>query len=184
MAGETTDHSLDRDRLLLPWTPTSAIAATAAPVAIPDLAGGDSERGRTIFRGDQARCAQCHLFRGDGGKVGPDLTDIASKGRAEIYRSIAAPSATIEPDYTTYTVATTEGQVLSGVVRAEGPEEIRVTDTNARTATVRRDQIQDIRPSATSIMPPGLAGALGDSAIRDLVAYLTSPAPVPKPASP
>jgi putative heme-binding domain-containing protein len=184
MAGETTDYSVERDRLLLPWAPTSAIIATAAPLAIPDLAGGDFERGRTIYRGDQARCAQCHVFRGEGGKVGPDLTDIASKGRAEIYRSIAAPSATIEPDYTTYTVATKEGQVLSGVVRAEGPGEIRVTDTNARTAAVRRDQIQEIRPSATSIMPPGLAGALGDSAIRDLVAYLTSPAPPPKPASP
>ena len=174
-AGEPTDRPIDRDRLLLPWAPISAIAATAAPLAVPDLSGGDPERGRTIFRGDQARCAQCHVFRGEGGKVGPDLTEIASKGRAEIYRSVAAPSAAIEPDYTTYTVATKEGQVLSGVVRAEGPDEIKVTDTNARAVTVRRDRIQEIRPSATSIMPPGLAAALGDSAVRDLVAYLTSP---------
>ena len=52
-----------------------------------------------------------------------------------------------------------------------------MTDTNARATTVRRDKIQEIRPSATSIMPPGLAAALGDSAVRDLIAYLTSPAP-------
>lgn len=175
MAGETADRPLDRDRLLLPWAPTSSGAATAAPLAIPDLSGGDPARGRTLFRGDQSRCSQCHLFRGEGGQVGPDLTEIATKGRAEIYRSIAAPSAAIAPDYTTYTVATKDGQVLSGVVRADGPDAIRVTDTNAKSTTVRRDQVQEIRPSATSIMPPGLAAALGDSAVRDLIAYLTSP---------
>jgi putative heme-binding domain-containing protein len=174
--GSSADRPVERDHLLLPWAPVSTNPATAAPVAVPDLSGGDPERGRTIFRGDQARCAQCHAFRGEGGQVGPDLTDIASKGRADIYRNIAAPSATIEPDYTTYAVATKDGQVLSGVVRAEGPEDIRVTDTNAKTTTIRRDQIQEIRPSATSIMPPGLAAALGDSAVRDVIAYLTSPA--------
>ena len=176
LAGEPADRPVERDRLLLPWAPTSTDAAIAAPVVVPDLSGGDPARGRTIFRGEQARCGQCHAFRGEGGQVGPDLTDIASKGRADIYRSIAAPSAVIDPDYTTYTVATRDGQVLSGVVRAEGPDAIRVTDTNAKATTVRRDKIQEIRPSATSIMPPGLAAALGDSAVRDLVAYLTSPA--------
>jgi putative heme-binding domain-containing protein len=180
-AGEPTDRPVERERLLLPWAPISTNLATAAPIAVPDLSGGDAERGRTIFRGDPARCAHCHMFRGEGGKVGPDLTDVASKGRADIYRNIAAPSATIEPDYTTYTVATKEGQVVSGVVRAEGPEEIRVTDTNAKTTTIRRDQIQEIRPSATSIMPPGLTAALGDSAVRDIIAYLTSPAAANRP---
>jgi len=184
VAAEADVHPIERSDLLLPWAPIPTAAATAAPLAIPDLSGGDPERGRTIFRGDPARCAQCHVFRGEGGKVGPDLTDIVSKGRAEIYRSIAAPSAAIEPDYTTYTVATRDGQVLSGVVRADGPEEIKVTDTNAHTATVRRAQIQEIRPSATSIMPPGLTGALGDSAVRDLVAYLTTLAPPANRTSP
>jgi putative heme-binding domain-containing protein len=174
--GEPADRPLERERLLVPWAPISTDSAIAPPLLVPDLSGGDPVRGRTIFRGDQARCAQCHVFRGEGGTVGPDLTGIASKGRAEIYRSLAAPSAAIEPEYTTYTVATRDGQVLSGVVRAEGSDELRITDTNARAVKVRRDQIQELRPSATSIMPPGLAAALGDPAVRDLIAYLTSPA--------
>ncbi len=184
MGAQADGLSIDRSHLLLPWAPSSTPAATAAPLAIPDLSGGDAERGRTIFRGDQARCAHCHIFRGEGGQVGPDLNEVSSKGRAEIYRSIAAPSAAIDPDFTTYTVATRDGRVLSGVVRAEGPEEIQVTDTNAKATTVRRDQIQEIRPSATSIMPPGLAAALGDSAVRDLIAYLTSPPPTAGRPSP
>jgi putative heme-binding domain-containing protein len=178
---EKAPRALKRDQLLLPWVPLPAASETGAPVVVPDLSGGDAARGQALFSGDQARCAQCHVFRGTGGKVGPDLTAIAEKGRAEIYRSIAAPSIAIDPDYTTYTVATKDGQISAGVVRAEGADAIRVTDTNAHDTLVLRTKIQQIRPSATSIMPAGLAGALGDAAVRDIIAFLTSNEPA-KPA--
>lgn len=179
-AGDATDRTIEPAALVLPWAPISTGPVAAPPVVVPGLAGGDPARGRAIFRGEQARCHLCHAFRGEGGQVGPDLTGIAEKGGADIYRSIAAPSADIAPDYTTYTVSTRDGQVFAGVVRAEGTDAIKVTDTNARSTIVSRDQIQEIRPSATSIMPPGLAAALGDPAVRDIIAYLTSP-PDPKP---
>lgn len=106
--------------------------------------------------------------------MGPDLTEIGKKGRADIYRSIAAPSASIEPDYTSYTIATKDGQVVVGVVRAEGPTAIRVTDTNARATLIDRGKIAQIRPSGTSVMPVGLAAQLGDAAVRDIIAFLAS----------
>jgi putative heme-binding domain-containing protein len=145
------------------------------PLVVPDLSGGDAVRGKELFLGDRARCAQCHAIRGQGGRIGPDLTEIGRKSRAEIYRGIAAPSAAIEPDYASYTVATKDGRVLVGLVRSQGADAILVTDTNAQATRVPRAQIQQIRPSATSIMPVGLAATLGDTAIRDLVAFLASP---------
>ncbi len=175
--GEKADSPIARDRWIVPWAPLLTDASIAAPIAVPDLSGGDPIRGHAIFSGDQARCAQCHVIRGQGGKVGPDLTEVGRKGRAEIYRSLAVPSAAIEPDYTSYTIATKTGQVFAGVIRAEGPDTIKITDTNAHDTILRRDEIQEIRPSATSIMPPGLAAALGDAAVRDLIAFLTSPEP-------
>jgi thiosulfate/3-mercaptopyruvate sulfurtransferase len=179
-SGESTPHDLEHDQLVVPWAPMPAPPAAAAPLVVPDLAGGDPVRGRSIFHGDQARCAQCHAFRGQGGTVGPDLTDIGRKGRTEIYRSIAAPSASIEPDYLTHTIATSDGQVLVGLVRAAGPDAVRVTDTNAHATLVPRRRIQQVRPSGTSIMPIGLAATFGDRAMRDLIAYLTEePAPSP-----
>ncbi len=51
---------------------------------------------------------------------------------------------------------------------------IKVTDTNARATMIHRKQIEQIRPSATSVMPVGLTGALGIDAIRDLIAYFSS----------
>jgi len=174
-AGDKAAHPIQRDQLLVPWAPWMPASAATAPLVVPDLNGGDPVRGQVIFSGDQARCSQCHAFRGQGGQVGPDLTEIGRKGRAGIYRSIAAPSATIDPGFTSFTVATKNGQVVVGVVRAEGADAIRVTDTNARGTLIQRSQIQQIRPSATSIMPVGLAGALGDAAMRDLIALLTLP---------
>ena len=174
LAGDKTDHAIAREQLILPWAPAAPEATTTAPLVLPDLSGGDAARGQALFSGDQARCAQCHTFRGQGGKVGPDLTEIGKKGRADIYRSMAAPSASIEPDYTAYTVATKDGTVHVGVVRAEGQDTIRVTDTNARSTVISRDQLAQVRPSGTSIMPVGLAAILGDAAARDIIAFLTS----------
>jgi len=163
----------------LPWAPLGTDTTTQPLVLVPDLGGGDPVRGRALFTGDQARCSQCHVFRGQGAQVGPDLTEIERKGRAEIYRSIAAPSAAIEPAYATYTIITRRGQVVAGMARAEGGDAIRVTDTNAHATLIPRSEIEQIRPSATSIMPVGLTATLGDGAIRDIIAFLTSPAPRP-----
>jgi putative heme-binding domain-containing protein len=70
-------------------------------------------------------------------------------------------------------VALKDGRVLVGVVRAEGANAIRVTDTDAKTTVVSRTAIDELRPSSTSIMPVGLVGALGDGPVRDLLAFLT-----------
>jgi putative heme-binding domain-containing protein len=171
-ADDKTDHAFARQEMILPWAPVQE-AAAKAPIVVPPLAGGDSARGQTIFNGELARCSQCHTFRGQGGKVGPDLTEIGKKGRAEIYRAIAAPSASIDPAFMSYSVATKTGQVVVGLVRAEGADAISVTDTNAHGTLLPRQEIEQIRPSANSIMPVGLTGALGEAAVRDLIAFLT-----------
>jgi len=180
---EKTDHGLEHDQLIIPWVP-SPPTATVAPLGVPDLSGGDPARGQAIYSGEQARCAQCHTFRAQGGKVGPDLTAVAKKGRAEIYRSIAEPSASIDPEFTSYSVATKSGQVVVGIVKAEDAGAIRVTDTNAHAVIIPRGEIEQIQPSANSIMPVGLTGVLGAAALRDLIAFLSSEPPHSAPGQP
>jgi putative heme-binding domain-containing protein len=165
---------LERDRLFVPWAPFAAKPPPEpASQETPRLTGGDARRGEAIFFGEQARCSQCHAMGGRGGRSGPDLTEVGRKGIDQVYRSIAAPSAEIAPDYMTYTVATKDGRVMAGLVRAQGAEAIQVTDINAKTTTIARAEIDQIRPSGTSIMPVGLAALLGELKMRDLLAYLT-----------
>jgi putative heme-binding domain-containing protein len=168
-------RAIERDRIFLPWAPLASGRTTEpAPASRPDLVGGDARRGAELFFGDQAKCSQCHAIGGRGGTVGPDLTEIHRKGMEHVYQSIAAPSAEIAPDYVPFTVAARDGRVLAGLVKAEGADSIRVTDTNAKSSILRRDEIDQIRPSATSIMPVGLAAAIGQGGLRDLMAYLIS----------
>jgi hypothetical protein len=49
-----------------------------------------------------------------------------------------------------------------------------VTDTDAKTTVVRKDEIEDLRPSSGSIMPVGLIGVLGEAKVRDLLAFLAT----------
>ena len=130
-----------------------------------------------------ARCSQCHTFRGQGGKVGPDLTDIGRKGAprstATSPRRVRRSSPTIRrtPSRPRTDRSSSESSA------AEGADAIRVTDTNAKSTVIRRDQIEQIRPSATSIMPVGLAATSGDAAIRDLIAFLCQQTVSPRRSS-
>lgn len=164
--------ALGRDKLLLPWVPLGA--GPTAETAVPDLKGGDPARGEILFHGDQAQCARCHKFRGKGGEIGPDLTMIGKKGPEDIYRSIATPSSVIEPNYVSFTVSAKDGRVVAGIVRAEGADAVVVTDTNAKATRFERPEIDQIRPASASIMPVGLASALGEDRLKDLIAFLMS----------
>lgn len=166
--------ALDHSQVQLPWAPMAPPHAAEVPPPPYDLAGGDPVRGREVFRSEVAKCASCHQIGGEGGEVGPALDKLAGADPARIYRDLADPSASITPDYVTYTVALRDGRVAVGVVRAEGADRLKVLDTDARETVVDRDQVEDLLPSGTSVMPVGLAGALGEERVRDLIAYLRS----------
>ena len=61
-----------------------------------------------------------------------------------------------------------------GIVRAEGAEALKVGENDGKQTIIPRADIDEIRPSASSIMPVGLLGAIGEERTRDLLAYLTS----------
>lgn len=167
------ESSLTAGQLMLPWAP--AAPPIPSPLEnVPELAGGDPIKGKAVFMSADAKCASCHKVRGEGGNVGPDLSDFVGRDPKGVYRDIAEPSAKIHPDYVPYTVALKDGRVLVGTVKAEGAGAIRVADTEAKVTVVPRVDIDAFRPSATSVMPVGLAGALGEEKIRDLIAFLTA----------
>lgn len=165
---------LAQSSLSLPWAPppVNGPAFTDPPAAL--LTGGDWAKGQAVFKGQQAKCANCHRVRGEGGTIGPDLTGLVGRDRAWVYRNIAEPSAAIHPDYVSWTVALKDGRVAMGVVRARGSEAIVVSDTDAKVSEFSRQDIEEIRPSGSSIMPVGLLGAIGEQGVKDLLKYLTS----------
>ncbi|WP_169976676.1 c-type cytochrome [Tautonia rosea] len=173
--GDDAPRLIARSAQILPWAPAPIEPPAELPDLPEELAGGDPTRGESVFFSEQGKCADCHRVGDRGGNVGPELSDAGKRySTAELYREIEAPSAVIAPDYLPYTVAMRDGRVFVGVVRAEGSDRLRVVGADAKEVDLVRSEIEEIRPVSTSIMPVGLAGALGQQDLRDLLAYLSA----------
>lgn len=164
--------------LLTPWVPESMPEMPTALTPPPyELTGGDPEKGRAVFESATARCVNCHMVDGKGGKIGPDLSSLKGARPELVFHHINAPSDRIHPAYPSFSVALRGGQVTMGVIRAVDKEILEILDTDARSQRVSSFDVTEIRPSSSSIMPSGLAGALGEPAMRDLIAFLTQRTP-------
>ena len=111
--------------------------------------------------------------RGEGGDIGPDLSDVGGKyERALLIESVLDPSRQIVEGYRPTVVATTDGRVLSGIVKGESANELTLVDAEGRRQVVRKSEIEKRMSDHTSLMPDGLAAGLSPRDFADLIAYL------------
>jgi uncharacterized protein len=133
---------------------------------------GDVARGKEVFA---TTCAVCHVINGQGGKVGPDLSGIGAKPRTEILTDILDPNRSVEANYRLWTVATKDGETLSGRLDTESQTTIEILDTTGNKHVVQRKDIASLQGLATSIMPTGFE-ALPPGDLSALLEYMTTAA--------
>jgi putative heme-binding domain-containing protein len=139
----------------------------------PLLTGGDGVRGRAAFFGAKAACATCHAVRGEGGRVGPDLSTVGGiRSGRDLLESVVLPSASFVRGYEPYRVETRDGRVLNGVLARETAEAVYLVTAERAELRVPRGEIATIERSRTSIMPQGLDAQLSHGELRDLFAFL------------
>lgn len=162
--------------VLHPAPVSTAAPATDTSVWLRLLDGpGDAAAGeRIFFHPKAAGCYRCHQIDGRGGRIGPDLTTAArSIDRRRLIESIVQPSKEIAPQFVTYTLATTDGRVLTGMLVGEAADGSQTyADAEGRLFKLRPDEIDQRQPQQKSIMPDDLAGALTPQEFRDLLAFL------------
>jgi putative membrane-bound dehydrogenase-like protein len=132
---------------------------------------GNAARGKEVFA---ANCAVCHVFQGQGGKIGPELTGIASRDRADILLEILDPNRSVEANYRMWNVTTKDGQTFSGRLEAETQTTVEVLDTTAQKHVVQRKDIASLDASQLSIMPAGFESLPAED-LKGLVEYLAQP---------
>ncbi len=175
---DPTRRPLPFDALLLPWSPTRQ-PSLAAPAENTTLAGGDFERGRSLFFGEQLKCATCHRVRNEGSTVGPDLSNLVHRDATSVLRDIKDPNATLHPDYVAYNVwLRNVADPLTGFVRAQTGDALSVVGADGKEQAVQRSEIADLRPSTVSLMPSGLLEGLKESQVRDLLTFLLHEPPM------
>jgi putative heme-binding domain-containing protein len=122
---------------------------------------------------NKAACVSCHQFGYLGGNVGPDLTRIGGiRSERDLLESIAFPSASFVRSYESIVIATRAGNVISGVLRKDGPDEVVLAVNATETVRVEREEIDEIRPGTVSVMPSGLEQQLSHDELADLIAFL------------
>ena len=141
------------------------------------LRGRSPKIGARIFT--EATCAQCHKFQGQGGAVGPELTDVYQRFKqvdADVLREILDPSHRIDPKYAVRVVVTDEGQVFSGIVAAEDRDQIAliVNPEAKQPRVIKKDEIDEMVKSSKSMMPKALLDRFTKDEIFELLSYLKS----------
>ena len=171
-------HQDLRNRALLAFPAAARLDPKKLP-AIAELAKrtGDAERGQQVWNASlagAAQCAKCHMVRGVGGQIGPDLSMIGKKGsRENLYESLLIPSKAIADQFIQHSVTTTADLTVSGLLVADTPEAITLRDANGKDTTIaKKDIAGEVRKLKVSIMPEDVIAALSEDELVDLVAYL------------
>jgi putative heme-binding domain-containing protein len=131
---------------------------------------GDAARGKEVFT---KNCTKCHTHSGVGNHVGPDLTGMAVHPKLELLVQILDPSRSVEGNYRMYTVVTTSGRVLNGLLAAESRTSIEVIDAEGKRHQVQRDDVEELVASPKSLMPEGFEKQVPEQDILDLLEFLT-----------
>ncbi len=154
-----------------PGTPEEKLAEIRRIQNDLRAAPGHAASGRRVF---EKQCATCHKLYGEGKEIGPDLTKANRSDLSFLLVSMVDPSAQIRKEYLSYTVITTDGRIVTGLLIAQTAADVTlVTAKNERT-TVPRDDIEQMQPMGVSLMPENILKPLQPQELRDLFAYLQS----------
>ncbi len=152
------------------WTLSEAMKVLNQEDYNPDLI-----RGEELYKG--LLCGSCHAMNGQGGNIGPDLTQAGTRfSRYDLLMSMISPSVSISDQYAATLFTLTNGRTLIGRTLRTTSDSVYVSSNpydNAETALAKSD-IASEGPSPVSLMPGGLINSLNADELRDLIAYLTT----------
>lgn len=137
---------------------------------------GDPLRGGILFHTSAAGCSKCHSDGSSPSPLGPKLTDISPEvSDAYLIESLLQPSRTIRKGYETVAVVTTDGRVKTGMLASENDTQVVLRELQdlLHPTVIPRDEIDEIEPTPTSMMPAGLVNSLQrERDVFDLLRYL------------
>lgn len=114
---------------------------------------GDEAKGREIYFG-KGGCNKCHALRGNGGSLGPDLTNAGgSKTLSHLRDAILDPNKRISDGYQMATLHLKSGKTLTGVMRDVTNYSVSLLDNQGNLYLLRHDEIADRQLAKVSPMP-------------------------------
>jgi uncharacterized protein len=132
---------------------------------------GDVAKGLEVFK---KNCALCHRHGSIGADIGPNLTGFAVHPKAKILTEVIDPNRSVEGNFRQYTVITSSGRVVNGLLAAETKTAIELVDNQAKKHTILREDIEQLLASNKSIMPEGFEKQLTPDDFVNLLEFLAA----------
>lgn len=140
------------------------------------LAGRDFEQGKNMFAA--SLCNSCHIMRGEGGIIGPDLTQIGTRFSAkDIMEHTIDPNKEISDQYAATVFTMKDGSSIVGrLINEEGGKYFVSQNpfTPEALREIPKTEVVSTKLSNVSMMLPGLFFRLNDEELKDLIAYMLS----------
>jgi cytochrome c oxidase cbb3-type subunit 3 len=163
-----------------------AYLRSLAPSPHADL-HGDAAKGEALFTARYG-CSGCHMVRGKGGLLGPDLSRAgASRSIEYLIDSIREPDkelsdGMLDPNnhyglplvYDTVTVTLKNGESVIGVASNEDTFSLQLLDASQHLRLFPKSDLKSVRHERKSLMPAYSEAMIGAKDLEDLLAYLES----------
>ena len=150
--------------------PTELSKKYYAKIQASAAGGGDPDNGKLVY---EDNCAECHLIKGEGGEIGPDLTAISKKGLKFISEAILQPAKKITKGYETFVVVDKKGRKTIGLKTRDDGTEIDITKATGEVVTIAKADIKEItEDKIRSLMPDDLIEALTVKDYQDVLSFL------------
>lgn len=133
---------------------------------------GDPARGKGLFLG-KAKCAECHMVRGQGGFFAQDLTAYAARmDSSEVRAAIVNPSKDLDPRRGLVTVTLADSTTFSGIARNEDNFSLQLQTPDGLFHLLNKSDIRNLTYTGKSPMPSDYGCTLSSQELNDLVSYL------------
>jgi cytochrome c oxidase cbb3-type subunit 3 len=152
------------------WRIVTFIRAMRGSASDSDVPG-DAQHGTAIFSG-KGGCLKCHTLNGQGGSIGPDLSNIGAQVTLKRLRESLTKERSIPPDYRPVKVVTQTGETVEGIARNEDEFSIQVLDFQNKLHLYDTSELREIILGKTSLMPHDYDKTLTTDEYQDLVAML------------
>jgi putative heme-binding domain-containing protein len=145
-----------------------------AAKVVEDLEGRDLEKGKAMYAA--SLCKSCHQIKGEGGNIGPDLSQLAKRfSPKDVLESIIEPSKLISDQYASTIYILKDGSSVVGKQVSEDDKNYYISQNPYDPDQIReivKREVKEKKLSEVSPMMTGLVNRLNEEELKDLIAYL------------
>jgi putative heme-binding domain-containing protein len=140
------------------------------------LAGRNLANGKKMF--SAGMCVACHRFGTEGGGIGPDLTNLAKRSDYKsMLESILEPNLVVSDQFQAHVLTMKDGSTVTGRIISDQNGELDLVQSGfepTKLTNVKKANIESMKASTASMMPPGLINTMNAEEVKDLIAYFVS----------